>query len=59
LLVGGAAVAELDAVFRADWDRHFSGATQGILASPKLSPWLVSHAKLAAPLVEWLTFATR
>jgi len=31
---------------------------KGILASPKLSPWLVTQAKLAAPLVEWLTFAT-
>ena len=30
----------------------------GILASPKLSSWLTKQAKLAAPLVEWLTFAT-
>jgi len=30
----------------------------GILTSPKFKPWLVSQAKLAAPLVEWLTFAT-
>jgi uncharacterized protein (TIGR02453 family) len=36
----------------------FPGLPKGILASPKFSPWLVSQAKLAAPLVEWLTFAT-
>ncbi|MGC4090210.1 MAG: DUF2461 family protein [Polyangiaceae bacterium] len=31
---------------------------KGILASPKLAPWLVTHAKLVAPFVEWLVFAT-
>ena len=36
----------------------FPGLPKGILATPKFSPWLVSQAKLAAPLVEWLTFAT-
>jgi hypothetical protein len=30
----------------------------GILASPKLASWLITQAKAAAPLVEWLTFAT-
>ena len=36
----------------------FPELPKGILASPKFSHWLVSQAKLAAPLVEWLTFAT-
>lgn len=36
----------------------FPELPKGILASSKFSPWLVNHAKLAAPLVEWLTFAT-
>lgn len=36
----------------------FPELPKGILISPKLSSWLVSQAKLAAPLVEWLTFAT-
>jgi len=36
----------------------FPDLPKGILATPKLSSWLVSQAKLAAPLVEWLTFAT-
>ncbi|MEI9935967.1 MAG: DUF2461 domain-containing protein [Pseudomonadota bacterium] len=36
----------------------FPELPKGILASPKFSPWLVGQAKLAAPLVEWLTFAT-
>lgn len=31
---------------------------KGILASPKLVPWLAGHCKTAAPLVEWLVFAT-
>jgi len=31
---------------------------KGILTSPKFSSWLVSQTKLAAPFVEWLTFAT-
>jgi len=36
----------------------FPAFPKGILASPKLVPWLVIHAKAAAPLVEWLVFAT-
>jgi len=36
----------------------FPDFPKGILASPKLVPWLVTHAKTAAPLVEWLVFAT-
>jgi uncharacterized protein (TIGR02453 family) len=36
----------------------FPELPKGILASPKLSSWLASQAKLAAPLVEWLMFAT-
>ena len=36
----------------------FPDLPKGLLASSKFSPWLVSQAKLAAPLVEWLTFAT-
>jgi len=36
----------------------FPDLPKGILASSKFSPWLVTQAKLAAPLVEWLTFAT-
>ena len=36
----------------------FPELPKGILASAKFSPWLVCQAKLAAPLVEWLTFAT-
>jgi len=36
----------------------FPELPKGIPASPKLSPWLVDHAKSAAPLVEWLVFAT-
>lgn len=36
----------------------FPELSPGILASPKFSSWLISQAKLAAPLVEWLTFAT-
>jgi hypothetical protein len=31
---------------------------EGILASPKLVSWLVDNVKTAAPLVEWLVFAT-
>jgi uncharacterized protein (TIGR02453 family) len=30
----------------------------GRLASPSLLPWLVEHATKAAPLVEWLVYAT-
>lgn len=30
----------------------------GILAKPALSPWLAKHVAAAAPLVEWLVFAT-
>ena len=36
----------------------FPELPKGLLVSPKLSSWLVSQAKLAAELVEWLTFAT-
>jgi uncharacterized protein (DUF2461 family) len=37
---------------------NFPPLPKGILASKKLVPWLVSNAKVAAPLVEWLVFAT-
>jgi uncharacterized protein (TIGR02453 family) len=36
----------------------FPALPKGLLASPKLLPWLTLHAKKAAPLVEWLVFAT-
>ncbi len=36
----------------------FPDMPKGILATPKLVPWLVGHVKSAAPLVEWLVFAT-
>ena len=36
----------------------FPDLPKGILVSPKLGAWLVTQAKAAAPLVEWLTFAT-
>jgi len=36
----------------------FPKLPKGALASPKLVPWLADHAKKAAPLVEWLLFAT-
>jgi uncharacterized protein (TIGR02453 family) len=36
----------------------FPSLPKGSLASPKLVPWVARHAKLAAPLVEWLVFAT-
>jgi uncharacterized protein (DUF2461 family) len=36
----------------------FPKMPKGILASRKLVPWIVDGAKQAAPLVEWLTFAT-
>jgi len=36
----------------------FPELPKGILISPKFSAWLIGQAKLAAPLVEWLTFAT-
>jgi len=36
----------------------FPELPKGILVSPKFSAWLVTQAKLAAPLVEWLVFAT-
>jgi uncharacterized protein (TIGR02453 family) len=36
----------------------FPALPKGILASPKLVPWLVTNIKTAAPLVEWLIFAT-
>ena len=37
---------------------NFPPLPKGILASKKLVPWLVTNAKAAAPLVEWLVFAT-
>lgn len=37
---------------------HFPALPPGILAEPKLAKWLSSACKTAAPLVEWLTFAT-
>ena len=36
----------------------FPELPKGILVSPKLGAWLVTQAKAAAPLVEWLVFAT-
>lgn len=36
----------------------FPALPKGILSSAKLGAWLVTHAKAAAPLVEWLVFAT-
>jgi uncharacterized protein (TIGR02453 family) len=36
----------------------FPPLPRGVLASKKLVPWLVGHAKATAPLVEWLVFAT-
>jgi uncharacterized protein (TIGR02453 family) len=36
----------------------FPALPKGILATHKLVPWLASHARAAAPLVEWLVFAT-
>jgi uncharacterized protein (TIGR02453 family) len=36
----------------------FPPLPRGILATKKLVPWLVSNTKAAAPLVEWLVFAT-
>jgi uncharacterized protein (TIGR02453 family) len=36
----------------------FPPLPKGMLASPKLVDWLATHAKKAAPLVEWLVFAT-
>jgi uncharacterized protein (DUF2461 family) len=36
----------------------FPELPNGLLASPKLAPWLIANAKAAAPLVEWLVFAT-
>jgi uncharacterized protein (DUF2461 family) len=36
----------------------FPELPKGILTSPKLGRWIVSQAKAAAPLVEWLVFAT-
>lgn len=37
----------------------FPEMPKGALASRALVPWIVTHAKAAAPLVEWLVFATR
>jgi uncharacterized protein (TIGR02453 family) len=36
----------------------FPDLPAGILTSPKLGAWLVKSCKTAAPLVEWLAFAT-
>ncbi len=36
----------------------FPELPKGLLSSPKFSAWLIAQTKLAAPLVEWLTFAT-
>jgi uncharacterized protein (TIGR02453 family) len=36
----------------------FPALPKGMLTSPKLASWLTEHAKKAAPLVEWLVFAT-
>jgi len=36
----------------------FPELPKGILATPKLVPWVVTQTKAAAPLVEWLAFAT-
>lgn len=36
----------------------FPELPKGILKSPKLVPWVVTQCKAAAPLVEWLIFAT-
>ena len=37
---------------------EFPDLPKGILASPKLLPWLTAGAKDVAPFVEWLVFAT-
>jgi uncharacterized protein (DUF2461 family) len=36
----------------------FPDLPNGILATPRLVPWLAVQVKTAAPLVEWLVFAT-
>ncbi|MGO9835050.1 MAG: DUF2461 domain-containing protein [Polyangiaceae bacterium] len=36
----------------------FPAIPKGMLASPKLLPWLVDYAKKVVPLVEWLVYAT-
>jgi uncharacterized protein (TIGR02453 family) len=36
----------------------FPKMPKGLLATPKLVPWLAEHVAKAAPLVEWLLFAT-
>lgn len=36
----------------------FPAIPKGMLVSPKLVGWVATHAKAAAPLVEWLVFAT-
>lgn len=36
----------------------FPDLPKGILSSPKLAAWLITQCKAAAPLVEWLVFAT-
>jgi uncharacterized protein (DUF2461 family) len=37
---------------------EFPPLPPGILAEPRLAKWLAGACKTAAPLVEWLTFAT-
>jgi uncharacterized protein (DUF2461 family) len=36
----------------------FPAMPKGLLTTKKLVPWLVTNAKAAAPLVEWLVYAT-
>jgi uncharacterized protein (DUF2461 family) len=36
----------------------FPAVPKGLLATPKLVKWLADGCKTAAPLVEWLVFAT-
>jgi uncharacterized protein (TIGR02453 family) len=36
----------------------FPEMPKGMLAQKKLMPWLATHVKSAAPLVEWLVYAT-
>jgi uncharacterized protein (TIGR02453 family) len=36
----------------------FPALPKGILATPKLAPWLANACKTTAPFVEWLAFAT-
>lgn len=36
----------------------FPALPAGLLATPKLEPWLAAHCKAVVPLVEWLAYAT-